>query len=446
MLTKDNETLAVKALTWNEAVNKIARVNPAIADIMDLLKANVTDYTFFLASYPYGSKIIQDKKAYLPLENGESIAFDDPQLPDLLRSNLNYNPLIEDPMGMILSKTSEFYLMGEDRIQPQALITPGQILGVARAVDKGPYASSVLEANLNAGCRSVFMLSKIGDQLMHSKLQEKYGITSLPPSAPQEHWGVFVDIARQANSPWRTEVLYFPRNWIKNISSSNWNALELALVHAHRKSYSIWHKVADIWNKVFHEIEEKKQLNKLYPMQSLETVKHLFKMAANIVPGFSPAINDESAPVSLLAEAYTTAYNKHAKPKYSPIIMEPTKFKMQNGDPLYDSLNYATFTQNHLESSKKRSHIALLDEIRVITELYYKGILERQEEIPSLYDVIKNITFTYYHTNPESYQKIKDASLLVSEDSRFAAKNHYEEFPNTAPFFKSCIKISRVSG
>lgn len=444
MLTKNGEVLAVKKLNWSEAAAMVGKVNPIFGAIMKTLDVDKTNYTFYLASYPFGSEIIKDKKSYLPLENGEVIAFGDALLPDSLCNDLKYKHDMEDPMGIILSKTSEFYLAGEARIQPHSIITPGQIFGIPRAIDTSPSTSSVLEVNLNGGCRSVFMLPKISDQVNHGKLQEMYGVTSSVPNTPQEHWHTFVDIAKQANSDWRTEVLYFPRNWINNITSADWATIELGLVHIHRKSYSIWHKVADIWSKAFHEIEEEKQLNKHYSMQSLETVKHLFKMAADVIPGFRPATNDESAPISLLMKAYATAYNMTARPKYAAIIMEPTRFSMKDNAPLYHSINHASFTAKPVNAAKKKSQIALLEEIRVITELYSKGILERKNDVKSLYDVTIKTQFNYYHTNPENYSKIKNALLLGVEDNEFI---HDEDsaFPSNAAFFKGCIKISSKS-
>jgi hypothetical protein len=317
ILTKNNDILLVKELDWNSAADKIAEVNPSFAAIMKKLDIDRSTYPFYLVSYPFGSKIINEKKVYLPLSNGDTIAFDNPLLPDSLRENFKYDLAFEDPMGMILSKNSEFYLPSEKRIQPHSIITPGQIFGIPRALDKGPNTSSVLEVNLNSGCRSIFMLPKISDQNNHSKLQKVYGINSAAPFTPQEHWNIFVELAKQNHSSWCTEVLYFPRNWINNITTSEWTNIELELIHLHRKSYSIWHKVADIWSKVFYEIEDGKQLNKYYPMQSLETVKYLFKMAADIIPGFRPANNDDSAPIGLLTEAYSQVYNKTAQPKYN---------------------------------------------------------------------------------------------------------------------------------
>lgn len=97
MQTKDNKVLAVKELTWDDVVEKLSLVNPSLEAIMDKLRKRSDNYTFYQARYPYGSKIIKDKKTFLPLENGDSIAFDDSQLPDSIRNNLLYNPATEDP-------------------------------------------------------------------------------------------------------------------------------------------------------------------------------------------------------------------------------------------------------------------------------------------------------------------------------------------------------------
>ena len=163
-------------------------------------------------------------------------------------------------------------------------------------------------------------------------------------------------------------------------------------------------------------------------------------MAAGIIPGFRPAISDEAAPISLIQEAYSTLYNKFAKRKYSMTLMEPAKFSPQNSAPLYHSINYATFTQNHMDASKKKSQIAVLDEIRIITQLYCNDILENKKNIQSLYDIVKNFVFNYYHSSPENYPKIKDAQLLT-DDPRFIPLKGCE-FPSNAAFLKGCIKIS----
>ena len=443
MKTKDNKTISIKILNWNDVVDKLTIINPSLASAMAKSDFDSQQYRFYLASYPFGNDIINNQKSFLPLEDGGSISFNDSKLPDSIREDLGYNPKNEDPLGIILNKTSEFYLLGEQRVQPHTLITPGQMFGIPRAIDSSPNTSSVLEANLNSGCRSVFMLPKISDQVNHRKLQETYAINLAAPTLPQEHWHIFKEINKQSANLWRTEVLFFPRNWINQLASEEWIRLQICLVHIHRKSYSIWHKVSSIWDKSFHEIEQEKNLNKYYPMQSLLTAKQLFKTAAGVIHGFRPATNDESAPVELLKEIYSSIYNKLAKPKYSPIIMEPCNFVPQSGEPVYNSLNYATFTSNHLDSSKKKSHISLLEEIRIVTELYKKGIIETKSDIQSLYNIAKNAKFTYYHTNPENYAQIKNIALLEADDIRFTSQKH-EEFPIHAPFFKGCVKVSYV--
>jgi len=439
--TNDNRLLAVESLQWDEAIARLYKVNALLASAMEKLTVKPDQYTFYLAKYTFGSPIIDNKKTFLPLQNGEVIDCDSQQLPDIIKDNLCYDSTSEDPLGIVLSKTSEFYLLGKNSIQPQGLITPGQMFGIPRAVDKSATTSSVLKTNLNAGARSVFMLPKISDQINHSKLQEEYGIKSPPPLSPRDHWQIFVELSKKVNPDWCCEVIFFPRNWIKNLQHHDWAVLVLCLMQIHRKSYSIWHNVADIWDITFQNIEQAKGL-KNYSMQSLVTAKQLFKIATNIIPGFRPATNDDALPQSKLSEIYNNVYNKWARPRYNAIIMEPCKFNLAHGEPIYDSLNYATFSENLLEASRKKSHIALLDEIRVIIDLYIKGISERKHAVQFLYDIVKNINFSYYHPNPENYKHIKNALLLKDEDSRFML-HHGDEFPNNAPFFKGCIKIAR---
>jgi hypothetical protein len=123
--------------------------------------------------------------------------------------------------------------------------------------------------------------------------------------------------------------------------------------------------------------------------------------------------------------------------------MEPSKFSMKSNVPLYHSINYASFTQKHMNASNKKSQIALLDEIRIIMELYLKGIIESKNDVQSLYDVAKNTNFVYYHNNPENYAKIKNTMALATEDAGFTSNlvNSSTQFPNNAAFFKGCIQI-----
>ena len=209
-------------------------------------------------------------------------------------------------------------------------------------------------------------------------------------------------------------------------------------------SYSIRHKVADVWTKTFQDIERDKKLTSYYSLPSLNTAKQLFMLAANITPGFIPATNDDAAPINLITDAYTTLYPKLAQRKQSAIIMEAAKFDMQHAAPIYYSINLSPFTMKDLKASKRKSHISFLDEIRAVTEVYTKTILENKSKVQSLCNIINSTNFSFYHSDDLNYPKTLKAELLATEDLRFTNGN-CETFPLTSLFFKGCIKISQVT-
>ena len=438
--TKDGRLIALEKLSWSDAVTAISPRAPDLAQIMNKVEDEL-DCVFYKASYPFGGQIINNGKCYLPLVDGGSIAFDDQDFPDELRKDLNYSDK-EDPLAMILSKNSEFYLPGNAEVQPQAIIYPGQMFGIPKAIDSGVTntSTSALELNLNAGSRSLFMLSKISDQVYHAKIQEYYGITLAAPIDPQDHWGIFVQIANKSNSLWRAEVLYFSRTWINQLETDEWAAVAKRLTNIHRASYNLWHKVSDTWTKTFYEIEREKKLSKYYSMQSINVAKQLFMLAAGITPGFKPATTEDAAPIKVIIEAYTNVYNKLAKQKHIPVMMEAAKLDIESREPIYYSINHALSTAEDLEASKNKSQITRLDEIRKIVENYTKTILE-ENRIESLRNVAKNTVFSYYHGRPESYDKVQNPQVLATDDTRFT-NGDGDTFPANSLFFTGCIKIS----
>ena len=155
--TKNGESISLIKLSAEEAVALIAPLQPEFANI--LMFTDLDKFPCYKASYPFGSPIINSGKCYLPLSNGSSIEFNDPDLPDELACDLNYDILTEDPLALILTKYSDLYLPIGNTIMPHAVIHPGEMIGIPRAVNSN--ADSSLGWNLNAGGRYMFMLSRV---------------------------------------------------------------------------------------------------------------------------------------------------------------------------------------------------------------------------------------------------------------------------------------------
>jgi hypothetical protein len=438
---KDGKELNVEVLSWNDLLFFVEKVNPSLALVLEKFMIDDSGFKFYKANYKFGDKIINEGKCYLPLVGGGGIAFNDSNLPSEVSKDLAYNIDTEDPLGIVISKTSEFYISAQDSTYPHSLITPGQMFGITRAVDTNnvfPPASALIW-NLNAGAKSLFMLSKISDKESHDKLQQKYKIKTAVPSSTNEHLGLFVELSNKLKSNWESEIIYFPRDWINKLKTSQWAEISTTLIHNHRKSYNLWHNLMVIWNAAFSEIEQEKGLVN-YPMYSLATAKQMFIIAGNSAIGFKPATTDDMGPIADLQQAYINVYGLKGT-NNNAVIMEPAKFDINSKLPIYYSINKPTFIQNSLEASKKKSQILLLEEIRWLNEIYRKNILAKKEHVKFLYDVTVSTNFSYYHTNPQDYDNIKEASLLAVEDERFT-KNLPGLFPTNSAFFKGCIKIS----
>ncbi|MFN8771054.1 MAG: hypothetical protein ACK5WP_09360 [Neisseriaceae bacterium] len=441
--TKNDKLLSVTEITFDNLIEAIASTNPSLSLALAKLDDD-NEYTFYKASYRFGDKIINNGKCYLPLADGGTISFDNEALPDKLKDDLSFKKdNHEDPLGFVVSRTSEFYLPGNDGVQPNKLINPGSIFGIARATDDvaSETSTSVLELNLNAGARSLFMLSKISDKTRHVRLQKEYGILTPPPLSPQEHWNIFVEIANATNSEWRCEIIYFPRAWINKLKTDDWALLSNKLLSLHRSSYNILHRSSEIWKKAFDEIDHEKKLT-YYNPQSLTIAKQLFVLAANAGAGFRPATNDDSAPIGLLTKVYNEVYNRNEEDKNSAVIMEPSKLNVNDNNPIYYSINYSPFSQENLQASNKRSQISLLEDVRRITEYYSTAILETKSNVQSLYNTAQNARFSFYHTDPDNYPKIHNSKIVPESDPRFI-DGLQGDFPSSSTFFRGCIRVTR---
>lgn len=440
--TKSGKVIDVTALTVAEVSKLLQPLHPCFTEA--LKSYDFSKHKFYKASYRFGSAIIHNAKCYLPLVDGGGIELNDPDLPDTLAKELSYTPEFEDPLAMILSKSSELYQPTGDIIMSHAILHPGEMFGIPRALDlnKTNPTTSSLFWNLNAGGRSLFTLSRVTSKAMHVKLQKNCGVTLDVPLTFQEQWRVFREIATYAKSPWRTEVLYFPRQFIQSLDKPEWAEIANNLQQIRRASYNVWHNTALIWDAVFNNIEYTKRLSH-HSSYSLFTSRQLFLIAANSAPGFKPATTEDSAPIKLLQDIYTNEYGL-GEENHSNVIMEPANFSYQTGAPVYYSLNYPTLARHNPDTHKTRSLITLLDAVERITQVYQQNIPLSIPTIKSLCDVAAQTDFTFYHchSDQQTYRNILNHSVIAGEDPRFT-EGQSGEFALHSAFFKGCIKISK---
>lgn len=440
--TKDGKKIDVTALTINETGDILELLLPEFVEA--LRSYSFKDCFAYKANYSFGNPIINNGKCYLPLANGKSISFNDPELPDILARDLNYNSDFEDPLMVILSKNSELYKPSGDIIMSHAVLQPGSMLGIPRATDLsgGQNATSSLFWNLNAGSRNLFTLSRTTSKAMHSKLQKNCGVTLEVPSTSQEQWGIFKEISSHAKSPWNAEVLFFSRQFIEKLKNSKYAEIANNLQQIRRASYTVLHNTSAIWDAIFNNIEREKRLTH-HSLYSIFTSRELFLIGANSAPGFRPATSEDSAPIRLLQDAYTNEYGL-GEENHSNVIMEPANFSQLMTEPVYYSLNYPTLARYNPETHKSRSLITLLDSTERVTSTYQNNIPLSQPTNKLLSDVAEQTEFTFYHCNSDqqTFKNILNHNLIAEEDERFT-KNQRGSFAEHSAFFKGCIRIKR---
>lgn len=440
--TKDGRILNVEELSADKVNLILQQLLPDFAEIMESYDLN--DFKFYKASYPFGSNIINNNKCYLPLADGSSIEFNDSTLPDSLAQDLNYNPINEDPLAVVLSKNSELFMPSGDRIMSHAIIHPGELFGIPRAVDpKGiPPSSSSLIWNLNAGSRYLFTLSRATSKVKHSKLQKSHEVREEAPSSSEKQWAIFVEIARYEKSSWSSEILYFPRKLIDKLKEHEWSKMANHLQLIRRASYNVWHNTMLLWDASFNSIEHRAKISH-YSSYAFSTARQLFLIAANSALGFRPATNEDSAPISLIKDVYNNIYGL-TEDGHSDVIMEPADFKSDKDQlPIYYSLNYPLLAKHNPETFKGKSLITLLDNVERITRAYQRYIPTNEPSIPSLIDIVNSTEFAFFHSmsDQQVYKNILNNAIIAEEDSRFI-KNQHGEFAEHSQFFKGCIRIS----
>jgi hypothetical protein len=444
MLTaRGSQTLDIDELSWNEARLLLLPLAPDLVKIIDQLAPSAA-HKLYRARYPFGAKIIDKKNCYLPLKNGETIHFNDHSLPSNIIKNLSYDPLTSNPVGIVLNKQSEFYLSTNNRMMPYAMVSPGDIFGLARILDNAEASHtgdlshrSFFMWEMTSGSRSLFMLPKITENISHTRLNKRYNLSLTKPEGCETHWDIFKAITAREQSSWQSEFLYFSNNWFTKLTDPAWSNFYNYCLRKNRLSYGYWRNILS-WQVTFNVIEQAKNLR--FSSYTLDTAKHLFAVAAGSLPGFKPATNEMAAPIHLLQEAYVDGYGLT---EYWPVLMELGSFALDSSAPVYYSLNYPTLAQSDPSAFKGTSLITLLDELQLVMEKYQKGI--RNDSLAmasSLYDTAQQVAFSYYHNDPGGFPNIRDNTVLPAEDPRFIIPHASGEFPKHSSFLKGCIKIA----
>ena len=151
-------------------------------------------------------------------------------------------------------------------------------------------------------------------------------------------------------------------------------------------------------------------------------MSHLYKIAAGLAPGFTPAVDETYLPLEFLQRIFIEVYGLT---KYYPTILHPAYFNINdmNALPVYYANQYPTTfatsprTRNIATVTHKLSELQ-----RLLVELHI-GLkqLTPDHNNKVWLDIGDKIDFTTYHNYNGSQKNIQFSHTLATVDPRFAA-------------------------
>ena len=159
------------------------------------------------------------------------------------------------------------------------------------------------------------------------------------------------------------------------------------------------------------------------------------------MPGFQPAHDDSLGPITQIQQAYAEVYRIG---RYEPIIMQPAFWEGENrNNPIYYSLQLPTSLEFSPKASRRATTISDLYDVNVLLKKYVAEIVSYDFKIQGtpLYDVAKNVDFSFYHNKKCNYKDIKESEDIQKTDPVFTAAK--DRFPKNSVFFNGCVQLSK---
>jgi hypothetical protein len=293
------------------------------------------------------------------------------------------------------------------------------------------------------------MLPTIGRKQNITKLKRSLSIESPCGTDLYDQSGLFRDIAgsQLINSNWRSCLLFFSKKWADALlMDKTFSKLRQYLLEA------AWQRTAYNRNSDYYDITfsliQKKHNMKPNPYL-VDTARHLFTIALGRVPGFSPAIDEESVPLVDLQHAFIEVY---CLSQYFPTIIVPKSYVFEKEEnPIYYSLQYPSVYKFSPKSRAVSSTLYDLRELKYIMDKFIHELSSKDSMHSGtiLNDIAKNIAFDYYQNKQDNYKLIHLSELLVEQDERFTYiagdKNFLSNanFAADGKFVRGCVAIRK---
>lgn len=428
---------------WQDVRKTVNSVNPSLAKTIDRLDPNET-FPLYKVSYPYGATIVNKGLFYIPLENGDIVPIDSPNVDRKLRSDLEYaeNGI---PAGIVLKNSYEVFVNAPQFTLPIITNTPGSIFALWKQLDPHPTFHPIRIFNITAGARSIFMLPNIGDTMSHKNLKRDFNVHQQPPKNLIDQWHIFKTIAKHEQSDWQVELLLIPGKWVEKAKMDlMWHELYLLLLE------NAWITSGYERNQIFYQFALScAQANRnLKPNPYLlDTVQHLLSITLGATPGFKPATDNTPGPIKLIQQAYVSSYGLK---RYAPTIMHPTHFNIhdENAFPVYYSLQFPTTISFSPRSRKLSSTLFDLREVKYIMDTFIDEIIDKRLSLENTIvgTIPKIVEYNYFHSKPDKHKEIHLTNEMIFGDKKLYGtlyEKSSSHFANNGTFIRGCVRISK---
>lgn len=422
-------------LAWEQARAQLIPLAPKLVEIIDQISPNKR-FDFVKVSYPYGSQVM--RRGCFDLSRIHN---------PIIRQKLKYSDSA-NPMMIVLRHCFELFAPQNDRIIPYYIVKPGQLFGIWQILNKTtpgrhsyfPYAIW----DMTAGARSVFMLPKISEKSAHKKLQSDFQISVDKPVHFKDHWQVFRALSQSAQfeDTWSAEALFFSSDWFENLDDPAFKYLKLYLYECIWQQSELW-RSQTFWDLTFSRIHAKRNMTS--SPYHMDVARHIFAIAAGVLPGFKPVTDDQMGPFATIKSIYEEHYGSA---EWAPLMMQPAMFSFyEKTESVYYSLRYPSAIRLAVKPSERDSIISDTYLIARLIDKYKAELANNEYEIKesTLNDIPSNVNFTYFHTKQNDYRCVGLSDAILSQDPRFLSQiDHENKFPKTSAFFTGCIKISNI--
>ncbi len=441
----NHQEASLEKVIWSQVRKDVHKVNPELATILDEINPG-EELPFYRAKYPFGVVILDKTQFYIPTPSHTIAALE--QNDDDVSHNLYCNGGI--PMGIVLDKSIELCI-SDETLMPWILMQKGAIFGLWRKLDPSTGVSYHMTSWLLAsGMTSGFILPRISDKISYKKLIKARGLKRNMPDSLQEHSQLLSKISSHPNfeSSWHSELLFFSNLWLDKIE--NYSNLLIYFQRYVIEKTAFWrNKVLfdHIWDSFAKILQKENIYVKPY---IIDIVKHLIIVALGEMPGFSPAIDDEIAPVNGFQKDLLEIYGLK---NFSSTIMVPNYFNMQDSDarPVYWSLQLPYYFESMPKSKTSETILQTLVQIHQLIKHFEETV--EHGKLPSVMNTpiemcLKRVKFTCFHSDIDSEGLIQHTHKLPKEDPSlhsfpiFGQRLHQQGFSETTPFTRGCVRIS----